>query len=292
MSDNTPTVFSDKWRNNPQAAFSATRDPASEIHRWILERNGFDDVTQLRAFLSKKNRLLDGGCGNGRVTALLRENSPPATEIVAIDLVAAEIARENLKNYKNIAVSRKDLLEDLSDLGTFDFIYCQEVLHHTKNPRQAFINLTKLLRPGGEIAIYVYKQKAPMREYCDDYIRDKLATLPYEEAMAICRQITEFGKVLSEQATSIIKVPALDILEIPAGEYPMQRLLYHFFFKCFWNGTLPYQDNVTINYDWYHPQLATRHTLPEVKQWFADQSLEITRAFSDYYGITVWGRRG
>jgi SAM-dependent methyltransferase len=290
MSDNTPTVFSDKWHNNPQAAFAATRDPSSEIHQWILGRNGFGDTAALQAFLATKQRVLDAGCGNGRVTALLRENSPAATEIVGIDLVASEIARKNLEQYKNITTLQKDLLQDLSDLGAFDFIYCQEVLHHTKDPRQAFVNLSKLLRPKGEIAIYVYKKKAPMREYCDDYIRDVLAPMPYEDAMKVCRQITEFGKALSEQ-TGTVTVPALDVLEIPAGEYPMQRLLYHFFFKCFWNTALPHQDNVTINYDWYHPQLASRHTLPEVRQWLADQSLDVTREFTDPYGITVWGRR-
>ena len=54
-------------------------------------------------------------------------------------------------------------MEDLSSLGKFDFIYCQEVLHHTTNPFFAFKNLVNLVAPEGEIAIYVYK-KRPQQE--------------------------------------------------------------------------------------------------------------------------------
>jgi 2-polyprenyl-3-methyl-5-hydroxy-6-metoxy-1,4-benzoquinol methylase len=56
---------------------------------------------------------------------------------------------------------QKNLLEDLSDIGKFDFIYSQEVLHHTKDPKQAFNNLVAQLDNNGLIAIYVYKKKHP-----------------------------------------------------------------------------------------------------------------------------------
>ena len=79
------------------------------------------------------------------------------------------------------------------------------------------------------------------------------------------------------------------ILEIDAGEYDLQRFVYHFFMKCFWNPELSYADNVAVNYDWYHPQLATRHTLPEVEEWFQEAALKIVHRNVDYYGITVRG---
>jgi 2-polyprenyl-3-methyl-5-hydroxy-6-metoxy-1,4-benzoquinol methylase len=84
-----------------------------------------------------------------------------------------------------VRFEQRDLLNDLTSLGQFDFIYCQEVLHHTEDPARAFRNLCKLLLPGGEIAIYVYKRKAPTREWVDDCIRDELSPVPYEEATRI-----------------------------------------------------------------------------------------------------------
>lgn len=288
----TRQTFSDKWNQNKDLAFSETLREGSDIFNWILTRNGWKTPTALTQFLSDKKRILDAGCGNGRVTALLQKYAPGESEIVGIDLVAAEIAGKNLSYAGNVSTFTKDLLGDLGDLGKFDYIYCQEVLHHTAAPKDAFLNLCKLLAENGTIGIYVYKKKAPVREFVDDFIRDRISDLPYEEAMAACRQITELGKVLSEHSSDkTLKIPAVNLLEIPEGEYSVQRLFYHFFIKCFWNPDLSFEDNAVINYDWYHPQLCTRHTIEEIKGWFKDAGLSITQECVDFYGITVTGKK-
>lgn len=288
--NNTPKSFLDKWERNKDLAWEITQQEGSEIFSWIVNRNGFSDATALRKYLGSKHRVLDAGCGNGRVTALLRRYSPASTEVVGVDLVAAEIARENLKGEPNLTIHQGDLLKDLNRLGRFDFIYCQEVLHHTGNPQKGFENLVSLLEPNGEIAIYVYKVKAPCREYVDDFVRSKIKDLPYEEAMKACRQITVLGRELS-QSGGKVKVSNVDILGIEAGEYDIQRFVYHFFMKCFWNSNLDFEANAAINYDWYHPQDATRHTLEEVRGWYQSQQLEIQHEFVDQYGITIRGKR-
>lgn len=286
----TATSFFDKWSQNQDLAFSETSRVGSDIYQWILQRNGFHDAGALSGFLADKKRILDAGCGNGRVTNLLAAHAPAQSKIVGFDLVAAPVARENLKHLPQVEIFERNLLEPLSDLGTFDFIYCQEVLHHTADPKQAFLNLCSLLAPGGHIAIYVYKLKAPVREFVDDYIRNKISHLPYEEAQAACQQITELGKRLD--ALNIeFDAPAVDVLEIPEGRYTMQRFLYHFFMKCFWNDDLSTEANVAINYDWYHPQLCTRHTPAEIRGWFAEANLPIVQECVDEYGITMRGRK-
>jgi len=291
MSD-TANTFKDKWEQNKMLAFKETLREGSDIFSWILQRNGFGSPEELIEYLKDKRRVLDAGCGNGRVTALLRRYCPTTTEIVGIDLVSSEIARENLEAFgfsDHVSFFKKDLLGNLEDLGKFDFIYCQEVLHHTSYPERALQNLSSLLSAGGEIAIYVYRKKAPVREFVDDYVRSKITGLPYEEAIRICSQITEFGKALS-QLQITIKVPEVDILEIKEGKYDLQRFIYHFFMKCFWNPDLTFQENAAINYDWYHPQIATRYTLEEVKQWFVRAKLIVVHENVDFYGITVRGR--
>jgi SAM-dependent methyltransferase len=225
------------------------------------------------------------------VTALLHALSKAPTQIVGVDLTAAHVAKDNLKNLDRVCVQQGDLLGELSSLGKFDFIYCQEVLHHTADPKAAFLNLTRRLNENGEIAIYVYKVKAPIREFADDYVRDQISGLPYEEAMRLMKQVTDLGKVLTELNLKVT-VPDVDVLKIPAGEYEVQRLLYHFFLKCFWNGSMTHQENVAINYDWYHPQLCTRHTLDEVECWFERAGLSIVHRHVDPYGITVRGVKG
>ena len=155
---------------------------------------------------------------------------------------------------------------------------------------RSFNNLCGLLAPEGELAIYVYKKKAPAREFIDDYIREHIATLPYEEAMASAAEITEFGRALSEAGLKV-RVPNVALMGIEAGEYDVQRLIYHFFAKCYWNPNVSHQENVLVNYDWYHPQIATRHTLTEVEDWFAAAGLNIEHRCVDFYGITIRGRK-
>lgn len=288
--DNTRVSFDNKWRHNEGLAFSETLREGSDINNWILTRNGFENGLALTTYLASKTRILDAGCGNGRVAALLREHSSPErTGIIGIDLVAADVARRNLSGYRNIEVAEHDLLGDLSPLGRFDFVYCQEVLHHTTDPERAFRNLCSLLTIGGEIAIYVYKRKAPAREFVDDYVRSRIAPLGYEDAIKLSREITELGRVLSESNCKV-NVPSVSVLGIEGGEYELQRFVYHFFVKCFWNPDLPYEDNAAINYDWYHPQLCSRHTRDEVRQWFEHAGLRVVQECVDSYGITMRGR--
>lgn len=288
MDNNTARSFKDKWENNRDLAFADTQREGSDIGSWILGRNGWKNHAGLKAYLSDKRRILDGGCGNGRVTALLCEHRVPGAEVMGIDLVAADIARKNLEGCPDVTTRQKDLLGDLSDLGKFDFIYCQEVLHHTNDPRGAFKNLCGRLAPGGEIAIYVYKIKAPIREFTDDFVRSKIAAMPYEEAMDACREITELGRTLAKTGGKVT-VPAVKLLGIEAGEYEVQRFLYHFFAKCFWNPSLSHEDNTAINYDWYHPQNCTRHEPEEIRNWFLENGLDVTHECVDHYGITMRG---
>jgi SAM-dependent methyltransferase len=288
--DQTAKSFSEKWHNNRQLAFATTLDESSDIQHWILTRNGLDDLEGLRNWLSGRRRVLDAGCGNGRVTALLRRYAPDATEVVGIDLTAADVAAENLAGAPNMHFEQRDVLGDLTGLGEFDLIYCQEVLHHTGDPAAAFANLAKLLAPDGEIAIYVYKVKPAIREFSDDYVRSRVSNLPYDDAMRAMREITELGRALSELKAEVT-IPEISVLEIPAGTHDVQRLIYNYFTKMFWSPEMDFEANAAINYDWYHPQLATRHTLGEVQGWFETAGLKIVHELVDPYGVTVHGVR-
>ena len=287
---NTLRSFQDKWHENPDLAFRQTLTPGSDVQTWILGRNGWATPEGLAAYLAGRRRILDAGCGNGRVTALLAEHAPADAEIVGVDLAAADVARANLDGIGNVAVHAGDLLGDLAHLGEFDFIYCQEVLHHTSDPPAAFANVAARLAPGGQYAVYVYRRKAPVREFTDDHVRAAIAPLGYEDAMEVSRRIAEVGRQLAALDAEIT-VPEIAQLGIEAGTYDVQRFVYHFLMKCFWSDELEPEANAAINYDWYHPQECSRHTLDEVLGWYAGAGLEVVHQHVDPYGITARGRR-
>lgn len=285
----TNRSFQDKWFRNPSLALHQTLDPSSNFQQWILQRNGWNDAEAAKASLAHYARILDAGCGNGRVTALLGTLAPHA-QVVGVDQADVAPAHSNTAPLGNVTISRGNLREPLDHLGRFDFVYCQEVLHHTGDPVGVFMRLAGLLAARGTIAIYVYRQKAPAREYMDDFIRARIAQLPYEEAMQVCRKITELGRRLSAVAQTV-EVDDIPELGIEKGSYTPQRLLYNFFLKCYWSDQLTYEENAVINYDWYHPQHCSRHTLEEVLGWFEAADLDVAWKNQDLYGVTVHGRR-
>jgi SAM-dependent methyltransferase len=287
----TKKSFGEKWTSSADFQIGGISAFDSDTLNWICTRNGFNDVQEFGEYVSQFETCLDAGCGNGRILGLLSEVVSDSTKLYGLDISAADVARANLKN-----AVEEIYTADLMDIETFgaiprpDFIYCQEVLHHTTRPDVSFANLAKVLRDNGEIAIYVYKKKAPLREFTDDFVRSRIEALPHIEAMELARDFAAFGRALSELKTTV-EVPELRLLEIPAGNYDIQRLLYHFFVKCYWNSELSENDNTMINFDWYHPSLCSRHTLDEVQNWFIQNNLAIVHSYVDEYGITVRGRK-
>lgn len=280
--------FADKWALAGRSLFDQTLDPANEINQWIVRRNGFSSLEAFSSHVRPRRRILDAGCGNGRVTALLRRIAHEDAEIVGIDFASAAIAAENLKHLDKVGCHEGDLTKPLERFGRFDFIYCQEVLHHTNDPQLSFSNLCRILEDGGEIAVYVYKKKAVIREFADDYLREHVSKLDRDSALEVSSQLTELGRVLSSLEEEV-DIPAIPLLGMQGGRQTVQRFIYDHMLKCFYNASFSETENNLTNFDWYHPEVASRHTLEEVRRWFDDSAISITHECVDAYGITIRG---
>ena len=70
--------------------------------------------------------------------------------------------------------------------------------------------LVKFLTKLGHISIYVYNKKAPVREYVDDYIRNKTVKMSVEECTEFSKDMAYLGKSLS-QLKKKIKITKHDI---------------------------------------------------------------------------------
>lgn len=281
--------FSEKWRNTSGYQLGGFSGFDNDTLNWLITRNGFDSLTEFQEHLLKFKTIMDAGCGNGRILGLFADLLTEEHLLYGFDFASAEIARKNLGALvKGIFDADLMDLESLENLPKADFIYCQEVLHHTQSPNTAFNNLVSRLNDGGEIAIYVYKRKAPIREFTDDYIRGFVENLEHDAALDLTSDFTAFGKALTELNIEV-DIPELRLLEIPAGRYQVQRLFYHFFLKCYWNPQLSREINDAVNFDWYHPSISSRHTEEEVLDWFKKNDLNIVHHYTDEYGITVRG---
>ena len=83
----------------------------------------------------------------------------------------------------------------------------------------------------------------------------------------------------------------MPLLGIRAGRYDVQRLIYWHFAKLFWHPELSLEENNHVQFDWYHPRYAHRHTEDDVRGWCSDARLEIAHLDVQEAGITVRARK-
>jgi SAM-dependent methyltransferase len=266
----------------------------SEIHSWLIGRYGFSSADEMSGYFGRAGLILDAGCGAGLATsAWMRDGWPDdGTEWVGVDISqAVDVARKRLGRFPATNFVQADLMRLPFAPETFDVIFSEGVLHHTPSTQAAFNTLVPLLKPGGEIMIYVYRKKSPVREFTDDYIRGRISDLPPDEAWKQLESLTDLAHKLAGLEAEIELEEDVPLLGIPAGRHNVQRLIYWHMAKLFWNEKMTFEENTHVNFDWYHPHYAHRQTEAQVREWYAEAGVDITHLDVDNAGFTVRGIR-
>lgn len=283
--DQTVRSFGYQWTR--VADWSMTGEAHARAVRWVLDKYGWKTEAGLADALRGRRRLLEVGCGQGRELALFRNANPSATLVGLEPSDAVQVARRTLAGATGVRLVQGNLLDAPFVDASFDFVFANGVLHHTRNTKEAFARCRRLLRDGGELAAYLYRKKAPIREYADDYLRAVIARMEPEEAWEACEGLTELGQQLAGIQGDIDLSRGVPLLGIPPGRHQVQRLLYITMLKMFWDPARGFDGSTLVNFDWYHPAYAWRHTADEVRQWCADLSLRILWFHEDDWGMTI-----
>jgi 2-polyprenyl-3-methyl-5-hydroxy-6-metoxy-1,4-benzoquinol methylase len=103
-----------------------------------------------RAIGEGRRRILDVGCGSGRLLSMLREHGAPAWELEGIDVGEDAVRRCRAKGFRAEA-TRIEAFEAAD--GAFDAVILMQILEHLDDPRGALARLSALLRPGGVLVL-------------------------------------------------------------------------------------------------------------------------------------------
>ena len=284
----TEEAFSAKWTHHHKNHHA--KDWIDFQAKWFLERYEWKTLDKFKTFLDTKSTILDAGTGIGNSAKLLSAN--PNSQVFALDASQSiNFAYKKYGNLPNVHFLQADLRQLPFRKRFFDFIYSDQVLHHTKNTSTSFKYLTKFLTDSGFISIYVYKKKAPIREYVDDYIRKITINMSVNECMDFSKDMTYLGKSLAGLKKKITIPKDIPILGVKAGIYDVQRFIYWTFLKCFWDESDNFERSVGVNFDWYYPKFAYRHTPKEVRKWFQDTKIKIVTFKEIESGISVTGKK-
>jgi arsenite methyltransferase len=286
----TSSTFGFKWKK-----VETFDSPVSlaRMRAWLVERYG--DIANA-PWLAEHGRhplLLDAGCGGGMSGLELLGSLVPKVRYLGVDISdAVDVARER---FAERGLEAGFLQADISDLPlreqSVDLIFSEGVLHHTNSTEHALRSLARLLVPGGRFLFYVYRRKGPIREFTDDYVRDRVQSMSPDEAWQAMEPLTQLGIALAELDAEIDISQPIELLGIPAGRISVQRLFYWHVAKTFYRPDLSFDEMNHINFDWYAPANAHRQSPEEVRSWAAAAELVIEREVVEDAGITVIARK-
>lgn len=102
-------------------------------------------------------KVLDMGCGSGRYSIALSKTG--AEKVVAVDVQKKSYDKvrgicERLNH--NVQFFEEDVLKLSFDDNTFDFVFCNGVLHHTHSIEKGLKELGRVLKKAGKAFIYLY----------------------------------------------------------------------------------------------------------------------------------------
>jgi 2-polyprenyl-3-methyl-5-hydroxy-6-metoxy-1,4-benzoquinol methylase len=114
----------------------------------------FLDITGWTADDLRGKQVLDAGCGAGRFAEITARKY--GALLHAIDLSSAvEACHVNLAGTEAV-VSQASIYELPFAPATFDYVYCIGVIQHTPDPIKSIRALCKMVRPGGQIGLWIY----------------------------------------------------------------------------------------------------------------------------------------
>jgi len=286
----TAETFGFKWGRRETFESQASR---ARMRKWLVERYG--DVARATWWreYAEPPLVLDAGCGAALSALELLGPIVPRIRYVgvdissAVDVAAARFAERGLPG----AFLQADITEPPFASGSINVIFSEGVLHHTDSTGTALKRLADLLPPGGRFLFYVYRRKGPIREFTDDYVRERIGALDPENAWRAIMPITRLGKALGELDCELDVEEPIELLGIPAGRISVQRFFYWHVLKAFYRPDLTVEEMNHINYDWFAPANAHRQSPEEVRRWCEEAGLELERESIQPAGITIVARK-
>ncbi len=212
-------------------------------HRPAMTKQRFYELTEWRPGDLQGKFILDAGCGGGRWVYQFAEEG--AREVVAFDYtLAVERAKAICGRFANVHYVQADLFRMPFPDDLFDIVHCHGVLMATPDPRGGIASLTRRVRPGGELAILLYRNLTGPQKLLDDAICGVTKRLP-----------TWLMFYLTLGPTVIEYIP---------GAVPLLENVVHL------SGQPDFTLKHLHNFDWYTCAYRHRNSPAEARAWLGE----------------------
>ena len=161
INDNETKKVTSFYKESPFPHYKSNDDKSI-----ILDKGNKNYLTsKFKNFIGYKKDILEVGCGTGQLATYFALGTN--NRVVGLDptLESIKLAADFSKkqNINNIDFINADIFDDVLTDKFFDFIWCNGVLHHTKDPYEAFRVLIKSLKNEGYVLIGLYNKFGRIR---------------------------------------------------------------------------------------------------------------------------------
>lgn len=228
--------FNERWKRNPLP--QATTPGV------------FEQKTGWKPYVFSGKTVLDAGCGCGRFSHVA--HSWGAAHVVSVDGSCAAVEATH-KLVPTAEVIQANLLDLPIPDASVDAAFSVGVLHHTGNTRAAFLELARTVKPGGELAVWVYTKPATgVALAAMEFLHDITRACPPEALYAACEK------------------HSVRLRGLYAGAWgPLEQVLRV-------SNSTDDSECVSDTFDWHTPQYRDWHDAEEVAGWFAEAGFNVT----------------
>jgi SAM-dependent methyltransferase len=241
-----------------------------------ISRNRVFEVTQWDKKIHGE-RILEAGSGAGRFTEVLLGTG---ADVVSFDYSKAVDA--NYKNNgacENLNLFQGDIFNIPLEPASFDRVFCLGVLQHTPDPKAAFANLCRYVRPGGMLAVDVYSRNLAA------WIQWKYLLRPITKRM----EKQSLYNLIESLAPML--VPAARIFRKIAGRAGARLIPIVEYSHLGLSPELNRQWAILDTFDMYSPAHDHPQSLTDVRHWFETEGFLDINVRNGPNGVVGTGKK-
>ena len=165
--------------------------------------------------------------------------------VVGVDYThAVNKAAQLCSHLPNVQFIQADLKRLPFPPESFDFVFSIGVMHHDADTRKVFDSVARMVRPGGRMAIWLYRRNQWWQEWINTALRRRTTAMPPDQLERWC----EWGAWLGG---------------LPVINRTLNKIVN---FSAHPN----YENRVCDTFDWYAPQFQYHHTVEELCRWYEE----------------------